>query len=166
MRVCWVCCFGALVAATRVCLGCLLVAWRGVVGAVGVVVVWGGGCCVCFGWQGAVCVDVFGLLWHGVGLAMGGLCGVGFRGLGFRGLGLRVLGFGCRVKGLGISSISEGCRSRCCSWLVLQLFCFLQWLMMTLTSRYCNLVHADGGGFGNEMGCLSGNTKDLIFTLS
>ena len=29
--------------ATRVCLGCLLVAWRGVVGAVGVVVVWGGG---------------------------------------------------------------------------------------------------------------------------
>ena len=58
-------------------------------GAVGVVVVWGGGCCVCFGWQGAVCVDVFGLLWHGVGLAMGGLCGVGFRGLGFR-----VEGFG------------------------------------------------------------------------
>ena len=150
MRVCWVCCFGALVAATRVCLGCLLVAWRGVVGAVGVVVVWGGF------WLARV--DVFGLLWHGVGLAMGGLCGVGFRGLGFRGLGLRVLGVG--LKGLGISSISEG------SWLVLQLFCFLQWLMMTLTSRYCNLVHADGGGFGNEMGCLSVNTKDLIFTLS
>ena len=66
--------------ATRVCLGCLLVAWRGVVGAVGVVVVWGGG--VCFGWQGAVRVDVFGLLRHGVGLAAGGLCGVEFRGLG------------------------------------------------------------------------------------
>ena len=131
-------------------------------GAVGVVVVWGGGCCVCFGWQGAVCVDVFGLLWHGVGLAMGGLCGVGFRGLGFRGLGLRVLGFGCRVKGLGISSISEGCRSRCCSWMVLQLFCFLQWLMMTLTSRYCNLVHADGGGFGNEMGCLCQHERPHI----
>ena len=75
MRVCWVCCFGGLVA-TRVCLGCLLVAWRGVVGAVGVVVVWGGGCWVCFGWQGAVRVDVFGLLRHGVGLAAGGL---GFR---------------------------------------------------------------------------------------
>ena len=44
--------------ATRGCLGCLLVAWRGVVGAVGVVVVWGW---VCFGWQGAVRVDVFGL---------------------------------------------------------------------------------------------------------
>ena len=40
--------------ATRVCLGCLLVAWRGVVGAVGVVVVWGGG-----------------LFW----LARGGTCG-------------------------------------------------------------------------------------------
>ena len=79
-----VCCFRGLVA-TRVCLGCLLVAWRG-------------GCWVCFGWQGAVRVDVFGLLRHGVGLAAGGLCGVEFRGLGFRGLGLRVLGFGCRVN--------------------------------------------------------------------
>ena len=74
MRVCWVCCFGALVAATRVCLGFLLVAWRGVVGAVGVVVVWGEaavfvlagkgryvwmclGCCgMGWGWQWVVCV--------------------------------------------------------------------------------------------------------------
>ena len=64
-------------------------------GAVGVVVVWGGGCWVCFGWQGAVRVDVFGLLRHGVGLAAGGLCGVEFRGLGFRGLGLRVITSAC-----------------------------------------------------------------------
>ena len=90
-------------------LGLFWLARGGTCGCVwGVVVVWGGGCWVCFGWQGAVRVDVFGLLRHGVGLAAGGLCGVEFRGLGFRGLGLRVITSACAHMRAYICSFWSG----------------------------------------------------------